>query len=223
MSNTAWIRVHVHTCVTLLAQWPHGALSGQQLMDFPLTALTAAQVAQIGHSGYFYLTQTKAKIQALRTKIAFHIPPIVNSPDCETPGTCLFTWNPEWGDLFLARPPHQPVACINFAGICHHAPFGKDRLLILTLLNPTDPIQGGGPTQKAPAYKNEARVQPNTWANEHQRPSLEARSSRLLFCESAREEAIMHGSLSEFEKLADHAARSLDSNYPQIDKTAQVP
>ncbi|KAJ7810319.1 hypothetical protein B0H14DRAFT_2607478 [Mycena olivaceomarginata] len=126
--------------------------------------------------------------------------------------------------LFLARPPHQPVACTNFAGIRHHAPFGKDRLLlILTLLNPTDPIQGGGPTQKAPAYKNEARVQPDTWANEHQRPSLEACSSRLLFCESAQEEAIMHGSLSEFEKLADHAACSLDSNYPQIDKTAQVP
>ncbi|KAJ7738280.1 hypothetical protein B0H14DRAFT_2638526 [Mycena olivaceomarginata] len=116
--------------------------------------------------------------------------------------------------LFLARPPHQPVECTIFAGIRHHAPFGKDRLLlILTSLNPTDPTQGGGPTQTAPGYKNEA--------NEHQRPSLEARSSRLLFCESAREEAIMHGSLSEFEKLADHAARSLDSNYPQIDKTAQ--
>ncbi|KAJ7792871.1 hypothetical protein B0H14DRAFT_2623392 [Mycena olivaceomarginata] len=95
-------------------------------------------------------------------------------------------------------------------------PFGKDRLLlILTLLNSTDPIQGGGgPTQKAPqAYKNEA--------NEH--PSLKARSSRLLLCESTREEAIMHGSLSEFEKLADLAAHSPDSNYPQIDKTAQVP
>ncbi|KAJ7799636.1 hypothetical protein B0H14DRAFT_2616905 [Mycena olivaceomarginata] len=58
-------------------------------------------------------------------------------------------------------------------------------------------------------------------SNEH--PSIKARSSRLLFCESTREEAIMHGSLSEFEKLADLAARSPDSNYPQIDKTAQVP
>ncbi|KAJ7888034.1 hypothetical protein B0H14DRAFT_2562419 [Mycena olivaceomarginata] len=89
-------------------------------------------------------------------------------------------------------------------------PFGKDRLLlILTSLNPTDPIQGGGgPTQKTPAYKNEA--------NEH--PSLKARSSRFLFCESTREEAIMHGSLSEFEKLADLAACSPDSNYPQTEK-----
>ncbi|KAJ7689649.1 hypothetical protein B0H14DRAFT_2652691 [Mycena olivaceomarginata] len=131
-------------------------------------------------------------------------------------------------------------------------PFGKDRLLlILTSLNPTDPIQGGGgPTQKAPAYKNEDAtfiymqrvfnpirelqlehsirpdfvtvcITPTATANEH--PSLKARSSRLLFCESTREEAIMHGSLSEVEKLADLAARSPDSNYPQIDKIVEVP
>ncbi|KAJ7766581.1 hypothetical protein B0H14DRAFT_3592498 [Mycena olivaceomarginata] len=114
MSNAARIRVHVHTCVTLLAQWSHDALSGQQLMDLPLTALTAAQVAQIGHSGYLYLTQTKAKIQALRTKIAFHVPPIVNSPDCETPGTCLFTWNREREERVrvLIHHPEHPISCL---------------------------------------------------------------------------------------------------------------
>jgi hypothetical protein len=64
----------------------------RRLVEKDLTSLSSAQVSQIGHSGYFYLTQTKAKIQALRTKIAFHVPPIVNSADCETPGTCLYSW-----------------------------------------------------------------------------------------------------------------------------------
>ncbi|KAJ7825557.1 hypothetical protein B0H14DRAFT_2596507 [Mycena olivaceomarginata] len=121
-------------------------------------------------------------------------------------------------------PPRLSSACrISSTVFVTMPPFGKDRLLlILTSLNPTDPIQGGGgPTQKAPAYKNEVCITLTATANEY--PSLKVRSSRLLFCESTREEAIMHGSLSEFEKLADLAARSPDSNYPQIDKTTQVP
>lgn len=86
----------------------------RRLMDLSLTALTAAQVAQIGHSGYFYLTQTKAKIQALRTKIALHVPPIVNGPDCETPGTCLFMWKREWEERvrLLIHHPEHPISCL---------------------------------------------------------------------------------------------------------------
>ncbi|KAJ7728401.1 hypothetical protein B0H14DRAFT_3899590 [Mycena olivaceomarginata] len=52
----------------------------RRLMDLPLVSLDFSQ----------------AKIQALRTKIAFHVPPLVNSVDCITPDTCVSSWNREW-------------------------------------------------------------------------------------------------------------------------------
>ncbi|KAJ7709350.1 hypothetical protein B0H14DRAFT_3641510 [Mycena olivaceomarginata] len=59
-------------------------------------------------------TSLKRKIQALRAKIAFHVPPIVNSPDCETPGTCLFTWNREREERvrLLIHQPEHPISCL---------------------------------------------------------------------------------------------------------------
>ncbi|KAJ7915719.1 hypothetical protein B0H13DRAFT_1871839 [Mycena leptocephala] len=86
----------------------------RRLMDMSLTSLDSAQVAQIGHCGYFWLTQTKAKIQALRTKIAFHVPPIVNSPDCNTADTCLQSWTREWEERVrqFIHHPEQPISCV---------------------------------------------------------------------------------------------------------------
>ncbi|KAK7037122.1 hypothetical protein R3P38DRAFT_2907971, partial [Favolaschia claudopus] len=70
----------------------------RRLMLMDITELDAGHVAQIGRSGYFWLTQAKAKMQALRSKIAFHVPPIVNSPECDTHDACATAWTREWQD-----------------------------------------------------------------------------------------------------------------------------
>ncbi|KAJ7736546.1 hypothetical protein DFH07DRAFT_966784 [Mycena maculata] len=69
----------------------------------------------IGHLGYFWLTQTKAKIQELRTKIAFHVPPIVSSSACDTPGPCFYSWNREWEERVrqLIHHPEEPISCLD--------------------------------------------------------------------------------------------------------------
>ncbi|KAJ6614684.1 hypothetical protein B0H10DRAFT_2221079 [Mycena sp. CBHHK59/15] len=51
-----------------------------------ILSLGIYHTVQIGSYGYFWLVQTKAKIQELRTKIAFHVPPVINNADCKTPG-----------------------------------------------------------------------------------------------------------------------------------------
>ncbi|KAJ6552954.1 hypothetical protein B0H19DRAFT_1155323 [Mycena capillaripes] len=87
----------------------------RRLMDLPLVSLDFFQVSQIGPAGYFYLTQTQAKIQALRTKIAFHVPPLVNSVDCITPDACVSSWNREWQERVrqLIHHPEQPISCLD--------------------------------------------------------------------------------------------------------------
>ncbi|KAJ6456833.1 hypothetical protein C8R47DRAFT_1227720 [Mycena vitilis] len=87
----------------------------RRLMDSSLTSLTSEQVTQIGHCGYYWLTQTKAKIQELRTKIAFHVPPVVSSPGCEAPARCIASWNREWEEHVrqLIHHPESPIRCLD--------------------------------------------------------------------------------------------------------------
>ncbi|KAJ6524107.1 hypothetical protein DFH09DRAFT_937477 [Mycena vulgaris] len=86
----------------------------RRLMRGSILSLNSSQVAQIGHHGYFWLTQTKAKIDALRTKIAFHVPPIVNSGDCDTPAACMYSWTREWEERVrqLLHHPDSPIGCL---------------------------------------------------------------------------------------------------------------
>ncbi|KAJ7070214.1 hypothetical protein B0H15DRAFT_793764 [Mycena belliarum] len=86
----------------------------RRLMKMSLRSLDSYEVAQIGHHGYFWLTQTKAKISALRSKIAFHVPPIVNSGDCDTPATCMVSWTREWEERVrqLLHHPDTPISCL---------------------------------------------------------------------------------------------------------------
>ncbi|KAJ7474572.1 hypothetical protein B0H11DRAFT_2235950 [Mycena galericulata] len=87
----------------------------RRLMNMRLVTLDAFQVSQIGHLGYFWLTQTQFKIQELRTKIAFHVPPAVNSGDCDTPGTCGHSWTREWEERVrqLIHHPEEPISCLD--------------------------------------------------------------------------------------------------------------
>lgn len=90
----------------------------RRLMDMRLTSFDSLQVSQIGHHGYFWLTQTKAKIQELRTEVAFHVPPIVNSGDCDTPATCGHAWTREWEERVrqLLHHPKVPISCLELLG-----------------------------------------------------------------------------------------------------------
>ncbi|KAJ7727443.1 hypothetical protein DFH07DRAFT_999985 [Mycena maculata] len=87
----------------------------RRLMELDLLSLDAFQVSQIGHMGYFWLTQTKAKVQNLRKQIAFHVPPLVNSDTCDTPGTCMYSWTREWEERVrqLIHHPEEPISCLN--------------------------------------------------------------------------------------------------------------
>ncbi|KAJ6626417.1 hypothetical protein B0H10DRAFT_2211307 [Mycena sp. CBHHK59/15] len=57
----------------------------RRLMAMSILFLDVYHTVQIGLYGYFWLVQTKAKIQELRTKITFHVPPVINDADCNTP------------------------------------------------------------------------------------------------------------------------------------------
>ncbi|KAJ7033345.1 hypothetical protein C8F04DRAFT_1261153 [Mycena alexandri] len=87
----------------------------RRLMKMSIIDLDSSHVAQIGHSGYYWLTRSKTQIQELRTKIAFHVPPIVNSVDCDTPGTCGVAWTREWEERVrqLIHHPSQPISCLD--------------------------------------------------------------------------------------------------------------
>ncbi|KAJ6490999.1 hypothetical protein C8R45DRAFT_1096533 [Mycena sanguinolenta] len=86
----------------------------RRLMNMPLGDFTASQAAQIGHFGYYWLTNTKAKIAELRANIAFNVPPIVNSSSCVTQWDCAYAWSREWTDNVrnLIHHPDQPISCI---------------------------------------------------------------------------------------------------------------
>ncbi|KAJ7496211.1 hypothetical protein B0H11DRAFT_2276400 [Mycena galericulata] len=90
-------------------------LAFRRLMKMSILSLDAFQVSQIGPMGYFWLTQTKAKIQKLRTNIAFHVPPIVNAGDCDTPGYCMRAWSREWEERVrqLIHHPEEPISCLD--------------------------------------------------------------------------------------------------------------
>ncbi|KAJ6498201.1 hypothetical protein DFH09DRAFT_1052157 [Mycena vulgaris] len=87
----------------------------RRLMDTDLVSLDSFEVAQIGHHGYFWLTRTKAKIQALRVNIAFNVPPIINISTCDTPGTCMYSWTREWEESVrqLIHHPDKPISCLD--------------------------------------------------------------------------------------------------------------
>lgn len=102
----------------------------RRLMDISVLKLDSFQVTQIGHHGYFQLIQTKAKIRALRAEIAFHVPPIVNGADCDTPATCMYSWTREWEERVrqLIHHPEDPISCLtlleqlrytNIVGLCN--------------------------------------------------------------------------------------------------------
>ncbi|KAJ7494170.1 hypothetical protein FB451DRAFT_1388280 [Mycena latifolia] len=86
----------------------------RRLMKLDILSLDSFQASQIGHAGYFWLTQTKAKISALRTKIAFHVPPMVHSGECDTEGTCAYSWGREWEERVrqLLHHPDAPISCL---------------------------------------------------------------------------------------------------------------
>lgn len=87
----------------------------RRLIQTDLLSLDSVQVFQIGHWGYFWLTQTKAKIQQLRTQVAFNVPPIVNSGECDKPDTCADAWTREWEENVrqLIHHPEQPISCLD--------------------------------------------------------------------------------------------------------------
>ncbi|KAJ7122625.1 hypothetical protein C8R43DRAFT_1136043 [Mycena crocata] len=86
-----------------------------RLMELDILSLDTFQVSQIGHHGYFWLTQTKAKIQALRNNIAFHVPPLLNDGNCGTPATCMASWSREWQENVrqLIHHPDTPISCLD--------------------------------------------------------------------------------------------------------------
>ncbi|KAJ6469989.1 hypothetical protein C8R45DRAFT_1105078 [Mycena sanguinolenta] len=90
----------------------------RHLLGISVGDLSFSQVAQIGQSGYFWLTVTKAKIAELRAKIAFDVPPIVHSIDCNTRWDCAYAWSREWTDNVrnLIHHPDQPISCL---GLLH--------------------------------------------------------------------------------------------------------
>ncbi|KAJ7118274.1 hypothetical protein C8R44DRAFT_790512 [Mycena epipterygia] len=101
----------------------------RRLMDINILDLDSIQINQIGLQGYSHLTRTKAKIRALRAQIAFHVPPIVNSGDCDTPATCMYSWKREWEERVrqLIHHPENPISCLtllaqlrntHIAGLC---------------------------------------------------------------------------------------------------------
>ncbi|KAJ7731738.1 hypothetical protein B0H16DRAFT_1733098 [Mycena metata] len=57
----------------------------RRLMKMSIIDLDSSHVAQIGHSGFYWLARLKTQVQELRTKIAFHVPPIVTA-NCSTEG-----------------------------------------------------------------------------------------------------------------------------------------
>ncbi|KAJ6629564.1 hypothetical protein B0H10DRAFT_1775913, partial [Mycena sp. CBHHK59/15] len=87
----------------------------RRLMNMDLLSLDSPQVSQIGHWGYFWLTQTKAKIQKFQNQVAFNVPPIVNSGECDTPDTCADAWTREWEENVrqLLHHPEQPISCLD--------------------------------------------------------------------------------------------------------------
>ncbi|KAJ7770369.1 hypothetical protein B0H14DRAFT_2967022 [Mycena olivaceomarginata] len=64
----------------------------RRLMKMSLVELSSSDVLQNGYFGYYWLTQTKAKIAELRASISFHVPPVLNSMECPTPEYCARSW-----------------------------------------------------------------------------------------------------------------------------------
>ncbi|KAJ7626133.1 hypothetical protein FB45DRAFT_1060640 [Roridomyces roridus] len=73
--------------------------------------LDSTHMSQIGIDVYVLLTRTQAKMLRLRTKVAFGVPPAVNAPECNTPGTCGYAWSCEWKECvrLLIHHPETPV------------------------------------------------------------------------------------------------------------------
>ncbi|KAF8133094.1 hypothetical protein K438DRAFT_1704178 [Mycena galopus ATCC 62051] len=87
----------------------------RRLLDMPIVQLSSTHALQIGHFGYFWLTQTKAKMIELRTHLAFNVPPVVNSARCKTKVTCGLSWSEEWrGNVRnLIHHPDKPIRCLD--------------------------------------------------------------------------------------------------------------
>ena len=89
------------------------------LLGMSVSDLSFSQVMQIGNSGYFWLTVTKPKIAELRVKIAFDVPSIVHSMDCNPRWDCAYVWSREWTENVrsLIHHPDQPISCLE---LLHH-------------------------------------------------------------------------------------------------------
>ncbi|KAJ7348273.1 hypothetical protein DFH08DRAFT_959689 [Mycena albidolilacea] len=101
----------------------------RRLMEMPLGDLSSSDVLQIGHFGYYWLTQTKVRITELRASISFNVPPVLNSMECPTPDYCARSWYREWvfNVRTLLHHPDQWTSClslldqlrnVHIAGLC---------------------------------------------------------------------------------------------------------
>ncbi|KAJ7110417.1 hypothetical protein C8R44DRAFT_856808 [Mycena epipterygia] len=87
----------------------------RKLVEIPIRSLTTEHVDQIGTQGFFHLVQTKEKMLTVRREIAFHIPPTVNHPDCDTPASCSHAWAREWCENVprIIHHPDAPSGCVD--------------------------------------------------------------------------------------------------------------
>ncbi|KAJ7646153.1 hypothetical protein B0H17DRAFT_959255, partial [Mycena rosella] len=86
----------------------------RKLVEMLIESLTMEHIEQIGLAGFFQLIQTKEKLLNVQRKIAFHIPPIINDGNCDTPGFCSHAWGREWRESMprIIHHPDTPAGCV---------------------------------------------------------------------------------------------------------------
>ncbi|KAJ7099141.1 hypothetical protein C8R44DRAFT_747827 [Mycena epipterygia] len=87
-----------------------------RLMKLPDSSIQLRQLGQIGDIGCYHLIRTKDQIRKLRARLAFGTPALRPFKDCNTPGTCNWSWRREWWAGF-ARLIHHPDVHLPFSAI----------------------------------------------------------------------------------------------------------
>ncbi|KAJ7101896.1 hypothetical protein C8R44DRAFT_988260 [Mycena epipterygia] len=80
------------------------------------SSIQLRQLGQIGDIGCYHLIRTKDQIRKLRARLAFGTPALRPFKDCNTPGTCNWSWRREWWAGF-ARLIHHPDVHLPFSAI----------------------------------------------------------------------------------------------------------
>ncbi|KAJ7108857.1 hypothetical protein C8R43DRAFT_1139913 [Mycena crocata] len=88
----------------------------RKLVEMPIASITMEHMVQIGSWGFFQLVQTKENVLTVRRQLAFHIPPIVNAGDCDTPAYCTVAWAREWREN-VPRMIHHPEVPFDVVGL----------------------------------------------------------------------------------------------------------